>query len=341
MTHRALIVTFLATSVAGSAGAEGPASLPDTGTSRWYAYVDGRIAENATLSESPTYFTDPELDDYKPVPSPDGSRIAFFRAIDYGKGQDITWKTKICVMNADGSGFRELTAGEHMDTNPQWTRDGSNKIVWTRIERTFSLFGVNIPLGMNVYWTDPDASPGDEQRISTGMAYEFVYSGLRDGRLFIRRDGANEYYLMRPGPDGNAHYDQVFYPDPDTLLHKATISPSETRIAYMKVAEAGWRTNATPAAYMRAVIAYANFDAERLTISNEVEVTELDETNNNWYPSWTQREDALIYACAGACPEGPSRGQIFEYDLATGATRKISGNDALEYRYPAIKGVVK
>jgi Tol biopolymer transport system component len=341
MIHRALVAAFLAAVVAGPAQAEEPPALPDTGTDQWYAYVDGRIAENTSLSESPTYFTDPELDDYKPVPSPDGSRIAFFRAIDYGKGQDITWKTKICVMNADGSGFRELTAGEHMDTNPQWTRDGSNKIVWTRIERTFSLFGINVPLGMNVYWTDPDASPGAEQRISKGRAAEFVYSGLGDGRLFVRREGANEYYLMRPDPDGDASYEQVSYPTPDTLLHKATISPSETRIAYMKVADAGWRTNATPAAYVRAVIAYADFDAERLTISNEVEVTRLDETNNNWYPSWTQSEDKLIYACAGACPEGESRGQIFEYDLATGATRKISGNDALEYRYPAIKGVVK
>lgn len=89
------------------------------------------------------------------------------------------------------------------------------------------------------------------------------------------------------------------------------------------------------------MIAYADFDAENLAISNEVEVTELNEANNNWYASWTQDEDKLIYACAGDCPEGESIGQIFEYDLTTRTTRKISGNDGLQYRYPAIKGVVK
>jgi len=342
--HRSILVIAFAGAamlVPGHARSQSP--LPNTGSDEWYAYVDGRIAENTSSSQAPRYFTDPELDDYKPVPSPDGSKIGFFRAIDYGKGQDITWKTRICVMNADGTGLRELTAGDHMNTNPQWTRDGSNKLVWTRIESTFSLFGFNIPLGMNIYWTDPDAQPGEEQRVSGGpfWQYEFVYSGLKDGRLLVRREGRNEYFLMTPDPKGEATYERLSYPEPGTLLHKITISPSETRIAYMKVADAGIFTNASPEAYSHAVIAYAELDIENLTIANEVEVTEFNEANNNWYASWTQDEDKLIYACAGDCPEGASRGQIFEYDLATRAKRKISGNDDLEYRYPAIKGVVK
>jgi Tol biopolymer transport system component len=338
-------IAFASTTVLLPGLARGQSSqpLPNTGTDEWYAYVDGRIAENTSLSATPTYFTDPELDDYKPVPSPDGSQIAFFRAIDYGKGQDITWKSRICVMNADGSGFRELTGGDHMDTNPQWTRDGSNKIIWTRIESSISLFGVNIPVGMNAYWTDPDAEPGEEERIAKGAwwRYEFVYSGLQDGRLLIRREGQNAYYLMTPDPDGGATYERLAYPDRDTLLHKITISPSETKIAYMKVANAGRFTNATGEAYSHAVIAYADFDADDLVIDNEVEVTEFDEGNTNWYASWTQDEDKLIFSCAGACPEGQSIGQIFEYDLASRTTTKISGNDGLQYRYPAVKGVVK
>lgn len=344
MTHRLLLaLAGMALVLPGPARAQAAPALPDTGTDVWYAYVDGRIAENTSLSDSPTYFTDPELDDYKPVPSPDGSKIAFFRAVDYGKGQDITWKTRICVMNADGSGFRELTSGDYMDTNPQWTRDGSNKIIWTRIAPTLSLFGWNAPLGMNVYWTDPDANPDEEEKISGGPPWqlEFVYSGLKDGRLLVRREGRNEYYLMTPDPGRHPRYDRLSYPEPRTLLHKITISPSETKIAYMKVADAGLTTNATPEAYSHAVIAYADLDLENLVIDNEVEVTGFNEANTNWYASWTRDEDALIYACAGDCPEGPSRGQIFAYDLATRVKKKISGNDALQYRYPAIKGVVK
>jgi hypothetical protein len=331
---------------------------PNTGTRVWYAYVDGRIAENDSFDPEPSYFTDPELDDYKPVPSPDGSQIAFFRAIDYGRGQDITWKNKICVMNADGTGFRELTGGDYMDTNPMWTRDGSNKIIWTRIEGTTTafewLFGAAIPLDMNTYWTSPNAEPGDEEQISEpgdappgigflGLVWEFVYSGLKDGRVLVRLDAANQYYLMTPAPYGNgkAEYEAISYPYEKTLLHKMTISPSETKIAYMKVANAGLATNASAAAYSKAVIAYADFDPVNQVISNEVEVTEYNEANVNWYASFSQDEDKLIYACAGDCPEGPSIGQIFEYDFDTGIKTKVSGNDALQYRYPAIKGVVK
>jgi hypothetical protein len=107
---------------------------------------------------------------------------------------------------------------------------------------------------------------------------------------------------MTPDPKGGATYERLSYPTPNTLLHKITISPSETKTAYMKVANAGWSTSGTPEAYSHAVIAYADLDAENLAISNEVEVTEFNEANHNWYASWRQDEDKLIYACAGECP---------------------------------------
>lgn len=316
----------------------------------WYSYVDGRIALNTSFDPEPLYFTDPELDDYKPVPSPDGSKIAFFRAVDYGDGQDITWKTKICVMNADGTGLRELTGGDYMDTNPMWTRDGSDKIIWTRMEGKTTalkwLIGTAIPLGMHVYWTSPDAQPGDERMISEGGIkhyMEFVYSGLKDGRLLVRRDVVNHYFLMTPAPynNGVAKYERIEYPYKRTLLHKMTISLDEKKIGYIKVANAGPFTNGTGAAYMKSVLAIADFDAQNLVISNEVEITEYNVKNNNWYISFTPDAKKLIYACAGDCPEGPSKGQMFQYDVATGTRTKITVNDELEYRYPAIKGVVK
>jgi hypothetical protein len=85
MTRRFILSILCAGAIAaspGRAGAQGSPSPANTGSDAWYAYVDGRIAENASFSATPTYLTDPELDDYKPVPSPDGSQIAFFRAID-------------------------------------------------------------------------------------------------------------------------------------------------------------------------------------------------------------------------------------------------------------------
>jgi len=316
----------------------------------WYCYVDGRIALNTSFNPEPVYLTDPPIDDYKPVPSPDGSQVAFFRVFDYGDGQDLTWKTKICVMNPDGTGLRELTEANHMNTNPMWTRDGSNKIIWTRMEGTTTvlkwMIGTAIPTGMHTYWTSPDASPGDEEMISAGGPghyMEFVYSGLKDGRLLVRRDVVNKYFLMTPAPlnNGKAKYERISYPHKKTLLHKMTISMDEKKIGYIKVAKAGPNTNGTGAAYQESVLAIADFDAEKLTISNEVEITEFNEKNNNWYISFSPEADKLIYACAGDCPEGKTKGQIFNYDIKTGARVKVSGNDDLEYRYPAIKGVVK
>jgi len=349
---RCFVLSVALTILALSPASPDRAGAADQGEAvkEWYSYVDGRIALNTSFDPEPLYFTDPELDDYKPVPSPDGSRIAFFRVIDYGDGQDITWKTKICVMNADGTGFRELTSGDYMDTNPMWTRDGSDKIVWTRMEGKTTalkwLIGTAIPLGMHVYWTSPEAEPGEEERISgTGLKHymEFVYSGLKDGRLLVRRDVVNQYYLMTPAPynNGEAKYEKISCPYKKTLLHKMTVSMDETKIGYMKVANAGPITNATGAAYSKSVLAIADFDVENLVIENEVEITECNENNNNWYISFAPDADKLIYACAGDCPEGPSKGQIFQYDLDTGAITKVSGNDELEYRYPAIKGVVK
>lgn len=41
--------------------------------------------------------------------------------------------SSICVMNADGSNLRELTGHNFMNTEPYWTRDGSNQITWSRM----------------------------------------------------------------------------------------------------------------------------------------------------------------------------------------------------------------
>ncbi len=53
-------------------------------------------------------------------------------------------------------------------------------------------------------------------------------------------------------------------------------------------------------------------------------------------------EDKIIYGFSVYNPDrGFSSENIYEYDMVTGITTQISANDALAYRYPAIKGVVK
>ena len=69
--------------------------------------------------------------DFKPSWSKTDDMLVFFRRLkndpDVGK-----WKTAICIINVDGSGFHQLTDGTHTDFNQTWTRDGENTPIWNR-----------------------------------------------------------------------------------------------------------------------------------------------------------------------------------------------------------------
>jgi hypothetical protein len=235
-------------------------------------------------------------------------------------------------MNADGTGVRQLTSGDYMDFNPMWTRDGSDRITFTRFEGSVNLLGISIPTGMNIYWTRPDSAVGEEELISDPTAFEMGYSSLVDGRILVRREIVQEYLLLTPNVGGTPTYEPISYPFPNTYLHKMTISPSETRIAYMKVSGYGGLDGLIKDSYSPALIAYADFDPVNRVIDNEVEITTFDPTIVSWYPSWDPDEGFVIWAHAA---------RINAYFLDDGTTTQISSNDHLEYRYPNVKGSVK
>lgn len=68
--------------------------------------------EPRRLNDALTYDAEPDW-------SPDGSRIAFSSA------REDEWNREIRVMNADGSGERNLTRAAGMDWSPRWSPDGS------------------------------------------------------------------------------------------------------------------------------------------------------------------------------------------------------------------------
>jgi hypothetical protein len=255
----------------------------------------------------------------------------FFRALEYGDGNVVHWRSQVFVMNADGSDVRQLTSGEFMDFNPMWTRDGSNRITFTRFGPTASSEEL-IPEGMWIYRTRPDANIGDEQLISDPANFEMGYSSLKDGRMLVRREIHQKYFLLTPNPGATPQYQELSYPFEDTYLHKMTVSHSETKVAYMKVEGFCCLDGLTKDAYGPAIIAYADFDADTLSIENEVEITEFDESTTSWYPSWDPDERFIIYAHSGV---------IEAYFLDTGETIQVSSNDELSYRYPSVVGSVK
>lgn len=297
----------------------------------WIATLDHRVGVSSSENSEIDYLTESDIDEYKPAYSPDGSKIAFFRALEYGDGNVVHWKSQVFVMDADGSDVRQLTSGEFMDFNPMWTRDGSNRITFTRFGPTASSETL-IPEGMWIYRTSPDANIGDEQLISDPAQFEMGYSSLKDGRMFVRREIAQQYFLLTPDPGGTPQYQELSYPFENTYLHKVTVSNSETKVAYMKVEDFCCLDGLTKDAYAPAVIAYADFNADTLSIENEVVITEYDESKTSWYPSWDPDERFIIYAHSGV---------INAYFMETGETTQISSNDGLTYRYPNVVGSVK
>ncbi len=166
--------------------------------------------------------------DFKPSWSKTGDRLTFFRLVTRGRGFH-TWRTKICVVNTNGKGFRELTTGDYPDFNPTWSRDGSNMVIFNRHSKT--------PGWKNqIFMMPPDGRMGDEQLIShpSNAYYEWAMSALKDGRIFIDRKGSDfaKSFLLTPSPGKLGKYDELRRPT-EKLWHKLSVSPTETKVTYM------------------------------------------------------------------------------------------------------------
>ena len=124
--------------------------------------------------------------------------------LEYEQGFGIS-KTKIGVIQSDGTGLRLLTSGEHPDFNPTWTRDGTNMIIFIRYDREPSL-------KMKIYKISPDGAPGDEILLSDPSFQfdEWASSCLRDGRLCIDRIGDGfRSFLLTPTLGEKGTYEEI------------------------------------------------------------------------------------------------------------------------------------
>ncbi|MDW3194662.1 MAG: hypothetical protein R8G66_19950 [Cytophagales bacterium] len=296
------------------------ASTPEI---EWVSSLDLSIAVSSSTSNEITSLTSGERD-YKPVFSPDGTQVAFFRIVESRSNQPEDWDTQICVINVDGTGIKTLTSGEYTDWNPMWTRDGTNQVI-------FSRFFQRAPYTTRVYVVDPSGET-EEELVSDDQYSEFAYSGLKDGRILVRRiqhTRANSYWLLTPEAETPA-YQMLDYPD--VFLHKMSISPNEDRVTYMKVVDG-------PNIYGDAVLAYADFDPEGLSISNEQVFTFHNPSDVVWYPCWNEEETHIIYSLISSANGG--NGQIMAYELNNRTTSRLSRNSGRSYWYPNVKGVVK
>jgi Tol biopolymer transport system component len=316
---------LLAAATACGSGSSPPAEPPYSADSlefayltdeRWVSSENLQVAVNSQDAERDLLTTG--FQDYKPSWSLERDRITFFRLLESGPSFDV-WKTKLCVVNSDGTGYRELSDGRYADFNMTWTRDGSHLVIFNR-------YAVDGPNSNRIYLIDPEGRPGDEVLVSDlSQGFEWAYSGLRDGRIFIDRSNANEYapYLLTPSPGGIGRYERITRPHPNLAWHKLSVSPSETRVAYMLDMERMGGTS-----YADSVLYYADFDLGALTVSNAVQITELSLAYTDMYPRWSADEQLIVYDS-----DRTGIGQLYGYRLSDGITRRISPDSSVGYHF--------
>jgi Tol biopolymer transport system component len=293
---------------------------------RWASSDNLRITVNAYGRDR--VFLTHGHDDYKPSWSKTGSLLTFFRTQSYGS-TFAQWKTKLCVINADGSGFRELSDARYADFNPTWTRDGTNLILLNR-------YAVGGSDRNDIYLISPTGAPGDEVRISNPEnRYEWAFSGLRDGRIFIDRvvwsSGAPlaRSFLLTPRPGAVGSYQEITRPT-SQLWHKLSVSPSETKVAYMLDFDADMST------YADVVLYYADFDATRLAVSNPVAITGDDPRDICEYPRWSADESLILYDSNRS-----GTYQMYAYRLADRTTARVSSDASSDSQFGNFENVPK
>ena len=278
--------------------------------------------------------------DHKPVWSKDGDMITFFRDTgETGAKPFHLYRTHICVVNSDGTGFKELTDALNPNVNPTWTRDGSNKIIFGRMSKR--KFG-----NARILIISPDAAMNDTLLISDPDHFELAQSGLKDGRIFIFRLNRAKYMLNYIIPFITwPKIQSYFILDPESKqyypvkrptkfpTHMLSLSPSESKVVYMKDLNGKLHT------YNDNIIAYAEFDLENLEVKNEVVISEKDKNHIDMYPRWSHDERFIIYSS--------SRGgnmwdmKQYMYNLNSGETHVIPLGDLILDMYPCFEDLPK
>lgn len=302
---------------------------------RWVSSENFEITINA-YNTAKIQLTSGHID-FKPVWSKTGDMITFFRAIfipDYVNDFKL-WKTKICVINADGTGFMELTNGEYAHFNPTWTRDGSNQIIFNRSSGTNELTN-------QIYLIDPNGEVGSEVLVSEPgyPHFEWAYSGLIDGRLFIDKRVVSvtghvykpetvKSYLLTPNPGRTGIYEEVSRPTTKPW-HKLSVSPDETMVVYMLDNDENYAT------YNDVVLYYADFDKDSLTVYNPVAITELDINCVYEYPRFSSDGSLIVF-------DSNKFGtfQTYAYNIAEGTTHRISPDLSSNYRFVGFEDTPK
>ncbi|MBL7221170.1 MAG: ankyrin repeat domain-containing protein [Phycisphaerae bacterium] len=281
-------------------------------------YCNGRIHVGVLGTPDGKPITEPPVkswEDFKPSWSKTGDMLVFFRRVKNDPNV-INWKTKICIIKTDGTGFHELTDGTGTNFNQTWTRNGTNTPIWNRKNpKTGGFIIMKSKIG---------AKPGQEVPITDPRYHNWAYSCLIDGRILVMSAHPKQgwgYFLMTPKPNGKSIYQRI-----DTaglarkgLLDRISISPSEDKVCFEH--QIGHKHNP-----IGRTLYVADFDAKKRVFTNVKPFANL-EKKQLWfaYPRWTKGEKAIVYH---------ANRTLRLYTLKSGVTTQVSTNPRADYRYP-------
>ncbi len=169
---------------------------------------------------------DSDVPNWKPSWSKSGNQIVFFRYVSgifpYNQVSDIGyWKTKLCIINSDGTGYHELTDGTYGAFNSTFLRDGTNRIIYIKM---------NIDEDKWETWiTSADANPGDEVKVNDGAGM----SSLIDGRVVFAANNNSIYLLDLDNPSVwiPITIESPTFPS-EAIFTRMSVSPDETKILF-------------------------------------------------------------------------------------------------------------
>lgn len=279
---------------------------------QWGAYArDGSIYINELGTPEDLPITSGHSD-MKPSWSTEGDIIVFFRVIEFHSAV-ADWRTAICTIHTDGTEFHQWTSGEFADFNPTWTRDGTNRIVFSRYDSEKKKSSIILI----------DPANGEERIVSNPRRSEGVLTCLRDGRMLVTSNRfifTGIYYLLDPD---TGEYDRVKFDFRlGGFMDRCSFSPSENLITYEY--KPGWKSFQ----YLDKTIYMAEWDRETLTVHNPRAISPNYENSMTLYPRFTKDESAIVYHSNFS-----GQHQLYYYSIEEHSTFRVSENRYSNYEF--------
>ena len=159
---------------------------------------------------------------HEPSWSPDGTRVAYARQVF----QDPHWESHIWMVNADGTGKRQLTRGDVWDEKPAWSPDG-NRLLFGRLSGS-GRDAEGDRIDRDRYITLMNADGTNQQFLTVGGAWDHSPVWSPDGRQFAYIAFDSVWIRDLNQPNARAIASDAFW---DGGL---TWSPDGTKIAFTR-----------------------------------------------------------------------------------------------------------